>query len=362
VALLALLGVALWLRASQRELAFTLSNGEPAVVGQWIGAPAADPVVLQFTDGTSVSLAPGASARVASLDESGARIVVERGMVDVAVVHRPGAHWDLDVGPFAVRVTGTRFRVSWDPTTTRLLLELREGSVLVRGPIIGDGRRVASGETLTVSIATSEMQLMTAEPRVASEVNDVAPTAAARAESPVASAASGHAAASGPNPADPAPAGPAPSWRELARAGRYREALERARVDGFDAIQERADAEELSALADTARLAGDSERAAEILLTLRRRFSGGPRAAVAAFMLGRIAFDQQKAYQRAAKWFATYLAEQPGGSYAREASGRLLEARSNAGDTKGARAAARAYLDAYPDGPHADRARSLLRR
>src|SRR5262245_19699791 len=195
VALLALLSVALWWRAPQRELAFTLSNGEPPVVGQWIGASAADPVVLQFTDGTSVSLAPGASARVASLDEHGARIVVERGMVDVAVVHRPGARWDLDVGPFAVRVTGTRFRVSWDPTTTRLLVELREGSVLVSGPIIGDGRRVAAGETLTVSIATSEMQLTTAEPAMASEVNDVAPTAAARAEPPVASAASDHAAA-----------------------------------------------------------------------------------------------------------------------------------------------------------------------
>jgi outer membrane protein assembly factor BamD (BamD/ComL family) len=85
-----------------------------------------------------------------------------------------------------------------------------------------------------------------------------------------------------------------------------------------------------------------------------------PRAAVAAYGLGRIAFDQEHAYAQAARWFAAYLNEQPVGPLAREASGRLMEAKQRSGDLAGARSSAQRYLREYPDGPQAALAQELL--
>jgi hypothetical protein len=80
---------------------------------------------------------------------------------------------------------------------------------------------------------------------------------------------------------------------------------------------------------------------------------------VAAFALGRIAFDQRADFGGATRWFRTYLAEQPEGRLARDALGRLMEARSRVGDAAGAQVEARKYLDRYPSGPHAEMARRL---
>ncbi len=93
---------------------------------------------------------------------------------------------------------------------------------------------------------------------------------------------------------------------------------------------------------------------------LRARFPGSPEAAFATFMLGRIAQDQSKDYAAAAVWFTRYLSEQPGGAFAAEALGRLVEVDDEQGDPAGARLAAARYLAAYPDGAHAGYARRVL--
>jgi outer membrane protein assembly factor BamD (BamD/ComL family) len=54
------------------------------------------------------------------------------------------------------------------------------------------------------------------------------------------------------------------------------------------------------------------------------------------------------------------LQEQPAGGFAREAAGRLIEAHRAAGNRAAAQTAARSYLTRYPNGPHAELARSLL--
>jgi outer membrane protein assembly factor BamD (BamD/ComL family) len=63
---------------------------------------------------------------------------------------------------------------------------------------------------------------------------------------------------------------------------------------------------------------------------------------------------------RAVKWFSAYLSEEPGGAWAREASGRLIEAYQASGDPGAAREAAKRYLGRYPDGPHAEFAKRVL--
>ncbi len=361
-----------WLQTAPSALEVTLSTGERAGVGRWLGANEA-PLDLRFSDGTAVVLAPGSSARVASVEAKGARVVVERGFVDVAVAHVDGARWLFDVGPFTVRVTGTKFRAGWDPESSRFTLELKEGSVAVTGPVVGAERAVSKGEALRVSVGDARMELTSAAAPNETAIAEPAAPASVLApavelpEPPVRAAeSSARSPASVPPPSSSAtsePAvetAPAPSWAELARAGEYKQAFARAEADGLDTILESATATELTLLADVARLAGDGAKATQILSTQRRRFKGDAQAAAAAFMLGRAAFDEQKAYASAAKWFATYLEEQPKGPFAREALGRLAEARHRAGDKAGARTAARAYLSAYPEGPHADVARSIL--
>jgi outer membrane protein assembly factor BamD (BamD/ComL family) len=77
-------------------------------------------------------------------------------------------------------------------------------------------------------------------------------------------------------------------------------------------------------------------------------------------MLARVASDQRGSSADAARWLDTYLAQQPEGPLAREARGRLIEARERTGDHDGARRAARDYIARYPEGPHAELAQRLL--
>ena len=65
-------------------------------------------------------------------------------------------------------------------------------------------------------------------------------------------------------------------------------------------------------------------------------------------------------HRDAASGFEQYLTEFSDGALAREAMGRLMESSLAAGNQAGARAAARDYLERFPEGPHAPLARSLV--
>ena len=143
------------------------------------------------------------------------------------------------------------------------------------------------------------------------------------------------------------------------RSGRHREALDAAEAAGFSSECAKASAADLVALGDAARYTGRLDLAGEAYRAVRARFPGHERAAVAAFAMGRIAFDQRADFPDAARWFRTYLAEQPGGRLDRDALGRLMESLSRLGDTGGARSEATRYLERYPTGPHAEMARRL---
>ena len=87
---------------------------------------------------------------------------------------------------------------------------------------------------------------------------------------------------------------------------------------------------------------------------------GSAAAARAAFQLGRLAFDGSGDYAAARRWFGAYLAEQPGGGFAQEALGRLMEAEQRQGDGEAARRSATRYLAQFPSGAHAALARTLV--
>jgi transmembrane sensor len=220
--------------------------------------------------------------------------------------------------------------------------------VIVSGGLLDRGSRVSAGETLKIDVRAGRMDLV--KTSTLATVTSAAPAPPPpTAEPPIVTPASPHAAPS-------APVLPR-TWQPLAASGKYNAALELAKQGGFTRECDHAAAADVVLLGDVARLAGDVSRAQEAYRAVRRRFPKTAHASTAAFSLGRIAFEKQHAYAEAATWFETALRE--GGPFARDAAGRLIEARKAGGDVAGAKAAARSYLERWPTGPHAALARGL---
>jgi transmembrane sensor len=335
----ALFGVWSW---SQLPVSFEV--GPTAVAGRpgdLVVASPPQPTPLRFSEGSSLLLHEGGRLRVLATEAKGARVLVEEGTLDVSIVPaRVGKkRWNFEAGPFSVRVTGTRFSLSYHPIDQSLGLAMREGQVVVSGPCLKRPTPVSAGGRVDFSC----------EPPPPTAVKTVA--------------------LSGPPPAPPSPPAIAPAparptrdtaWRELLAAGRLQDALRAAEQANFGRVCQVASSKELLALADGARLFGRASRAVAALRVLRQRFPRSAEAPTAAFTLGRIAFEQKHAYSEAATWFSTYLRERPGGPLMGDSFGRLMEARLRAGDQAGARANAEQYLRRFPEGPYASEARGIL--
>ncbi|HEX2873304.1 MAG TPA: FecR domain-containing protein [Polyangiaceae bacterium] len=303
---------------------------------------------LRFSDGSSVVAAPHTTTRVMQVSAEGAHLTLERGHLDAHVVHRDASRWQVAAGPFVVHVTGTRFRVSWNPRTEKLVVKVTEGKV----EVTGDGRpkhELTAGSVLELSAGTQLQSALVADPPKAAPSAEPSPEAAApesaRDEDELIGARK--------------PVERKVDFRELSTAGHYREALAAVEQQGFASTCESLGARDLVTLGSTARLAGRADRAREAYLAARRRFPNSAEAGIAAFSLGRLASDSGHATDATA-WFKRYLNEQPGGPLAREAAGRLIELLRQSGDEARAREAAEGYLKRYPTGPHAALARSVL--
>jgi len=336
------------LRSREASLTFEIASGVSGEVGKPLHATAAGPMLLQFSDGTALSLSPGSKARVRDLQAEGAGVMLEDGALNATVIHRANSRWLVYAGPYRVVVTGTRFDVRWSAPRNSFALDLHEGSVTVFGPSLAEsGKRVLPRETLRLG-------------------PDAAPPPAAAPVAPAAPAPELPALATSHSGAEPAPvptahaAVSASSWKSLALAGKYAEAFSAAEAEGFGNICRRASSGDLLLLGNAARLAKKAAQAEEAFTAARLRPGAAHQHAVAAFQLGRLAQDTRGDHARAASWFETYLAEAPAGPLAREASGRVMEAHHRAGNANAARQAARRYLERYPGGPYETLARKLL--
>jgi TolA-binding protein len=346
-----------------RDPALTFAVGAPTTPGQsgaWLVAPGARAVPISFSDGSTLRLEGGGSARILDVTPHGARVGIERGTLRADVVPRAGNAWSVVGGPFEIRVTGTSFDAGWDPDTEVLRVTMREGHVVVRAACLDHDhdheRALAAGDSVTLSCAgakgsASALASPSVEPVSSPRVTGT-PAPRALAVAPSAEV----------PPSDVAPSAEIPlaSWRERARAGDNKGALAAAESEDFGALCGSLSAADLLELGTIARLAGRSARAIEAYSAVRRRFGGSDAAATAAFHLGQLAFDGAHAYADAHRWFTAYLAERPGGALAGEALGRTMEAEQRLGDLAAARETARRYVARYPAGAHADLANSLL--
>ncbi|MBI5548980.1 MAG: tetratricopeptide repeat protein [Deltaproteobacteria bacterium] len=365
-AAMAFLVVVLWPRAIEVRV------GAAPLEGEFVSAGPEGRVPLRFTDGSAVDLEPGASARVLERRSRGVTLLLERGRLGVSVVHRDGADWRMRAGPFEVRVTGTRFDLQWSPAQGSLTLTGLEGSVIVVGCGPGAGIVLVTGQSLTASCLDGKLHLGGRDPLPGLVPAPPPPIPTGPPMSSTVALPDGFIDGAPLISSDDAPirrSAPAPlayqtappgSWLAHARQGRYVDAWAVAMAVGLPEICETAGAEELVELADAARYAGNYTGARRVFLVARQRFPGTPQAALAAFGLGRLAFDAREDAAESEGWFKTALAEQPNGPLARESLGRVLEARLDRGDRAGARQVARRYLDEYPMGPHAAFARNVL--
>jgi len=262
-------------------------------------------------------------------------VVLERGSLKADVVHGQTTKWRFDAGPFSIRVLGTKFDLAWDSSRERFALTLTDGSVAVTGPKLQTRCLVRAGQRLEIELTAGKGS----GPCIAPE-----PEAQATMKPEVT-----HKTIVEPTPSA---VSPPPSWQTLAARGQYEAAWTAVSTTGFEQLKQRASAPDLIVLADLARFARRSDQATRAFLELRQRFAGSAEASHAAFLLGRIAADQQGAPLRGADWFSTYLSEQPNGPFASEALGRLLECQNRAGQLALSRKTAARYLQLYPTGAY----------
>jgi hypothetical protein len=324
-----------------RPMSFQIGEARQGELGSIVEATDGRTVPISFSEGSTLLLGQGGRLRVLSVAAGNTRVLVEDGIVDASIAHRAGAktRWDFEVGSYHVTVNGTKFRMAFRAGERSLRVSTEEGSVTVAGGCLEKPQTVSAGESLEPSCPSGEVPPPDDRPAI-----EAAPAAAARDVAP------------------PARAMRVDRWRELLAAGRLLEGLRAAERANFDQVCRSATQKELMALADAGRFFGPSKRAVAALVSLRERFPGSVAAGTAAFTLGRIVFENDHAYARAASWFETYMREQPSGPLMGDAFGRLMEARLRSGDTKGARASAEQYLRRFPGGPYAGEARGIMSR
>jgi ferric-dicitrate binding protein FerR (iron transport regulator)/TolA-binding protein len=369
-AVLAVVAV-LVLRNLPERLAYEVESPSPST-GGYLQGTKQSPAVARFTDGTEVRVNEGARARIVDVESHGARVALEQGRARLRVVHRPAARWSVDAGPFSIAVTGTEFDVDWSAADGVLVVELRAGGVIVKGPLAVDGIGVHAGQRLVASIPESKLHIepigaaspVAAAPPTATEVPAESsvrarPATLARTEVDGARATRNSLSTDAVHSEPPAAATPA-TWSKRVASGDFRGVIADAESRGLSATLSQAPLSDLVALADAARYTGNSGIARDALASQRKRYPTSTDAKGAAFLLGRLA-DERGATGEAIGWYERYLAEAPRGAFAAEALGRQMLATKRARGAAAAAVLARRYLDQFPGGPHAAPARELAR-
>ena len=313
---------------------------------------------LTFNEGSRLALTPGTRGRLQLGERDTAHVTIERGSGTFQVVHKNHRRWLVDVGPFLVTVTGTAFTASWDPVGEELTLKLREGNVVVSGPISAGEIPLRAGQRLVANLA----KVQTVITEDALEPSAVEPPSLVH--SPTVPPLGPQ-----PSPLDVAPkAVPSPAttlagdhqWnRKLAR-GQWDQILDEAKRAGIEATLGKASSEDLFALANAARYRHRLDLARAALLAERRRFPSSTRALGALYLLGRVEESRETRTAQAIAWYDEYLLRAPMGPLVGEALGRKMILTVKLEGPARARAVAQDYLRRFPKGNYAGSARELV--
>lgn len=347
-------------------------------------------VMVTFEEGTQFALAPGARARLRTVDAQGARLGLEHGKASFDVVPDVNRRWEVEVGPFLVRVKGTSFKLAWDPEKEQFELDLEHGKVLVSGPISGGELTLNGGQRLSVQLAKGETRItevrglpeeasVTADSESRPDATSASSFATApnRMAAPDSAALQDDAASNSPREqqslapprsargettterASGAVRSPERDWSNAMARGQWARIVRDAEQQGISTVLTTASVEELFTLANAARYRQRSALARDALLALRWRFPASARATEAAFLLGRVA-EARGEFEQALTWYDEYLRSAPKSTYAGEALGRKMTMVSRSRGRAKARPVAEEYLRRHPQGSYAGAARALV--
>jgi transmembrane sensor len=290
---------------------------------------------LALGDATEVRFRPGTRVDVRERSDSRVVVSLRQGAAHFDVRHDPRRLFRVEAGSVEVEDLGTRFEVENKGNSVRV--SVSEGSVAVSFRDARDGTRKSA------SLKAGE--------------EGVYPSA----EGPRAGDRSQASDAPAPLPSVGAPSGtaqaqPAADWRELARAGKHRQAYALLVPGGFRDV--RNDAGDLLLASDVARLSQHPSDAATLLRKLLAGHERDPRAPSAAFTLGWVLMNDLGRPSEGALAFARAEALAPRGNLAEDALARSAEAWHRAGEISRAETAVERYEKAYPHGRH----RAMLKR
>ena len=344
------LGVMFWPEAKEIESVETLESPKRIVVSE-------SERVFNFSNGSNVVFTPQTLGEIDTVDDNRVTVLLKKGKANIDVVHKKNTRWRVSAGPFNVRVTGTKFDVEWDESSQLFKLALKEGTVELQGPMLGNGVILKAGREIVADLNRERMEMrklglesgQIQDTKIAevieNDVKDVETPALVNAVKPV-------------RKKQPK-VSPCESFSKMAQEGDFNAAYSQFQPL-VDTLLKSCRAQTLFFLGDTGRLNGDVKLAKKAYLALRRRFESNRLSSIAALQLGRLAFDHQKRYDRAIYWFETYLREGTDRTLSREALGRLMEAAERSTRHDKALSAARRYLESYPNGPHSMDAKRLL--
>jgi len=310
-------------------------------------AGALEPARFELSDGSVIELSRG--ARLVSLESTHAAFsaLLSEGTGHFHVKKGGPRRWSIECGLATVEVVGTRFVIDRSPGRVRV--EVFEGAVLVRGERLPDRvRKLLPGESVDIDEAGAHTEIVAPPLQTATARSE--PAAAGSAVAP-GGGAPGARAARGSTP------GGGAAWRERVGRGDYRGAYEVLGAAGIEREAASGDVDALLLLADVARLSGHPGEAIAPLSKIVREKARDPRASLAAFTMGRLQLDSLGQPDRAAKAFETSVRLGLTEPLLEDAMARLVEARSRAGDTEGARAAWTEYERRFPAGRRAREAR-----
>lgn len=269
-------------------------------------------------------------------EQTRARVVVaiRTGAALFRVRHDPTRLFRVEAGDVAIEDLGTTFEVKRQDRG--VFVAVSEGAVTVSFPEHGTrgNRTLRAGESGVYPPV-----------RAADDVSSMA----AAAPIPAAGESAPASVSARERPAVAEPKLPA-DWRELARAGKHRQAYELLAPTAFREVRD--DPADILLASDVARLSRHSGEAVALLRKLLARHSPDPRAPSAAFTLGWLLMNDLGRHAEAAQAFARAEVLAPRGNLAEDAAARAVEAWSRAGNVSRANTEFARYKRAYPAGRH----------